>query len=73
LCSPHRIETAQLDPFINPLIHKQINGNDIVPLNITKLWGNRGKGLYIKVQYITPVFATGIEIGNEGAMYPESI
>jgi hypothetical protein len=32
-------ETAQLDPFINPLIHKQINGNDIVPLNITKLWG----------------------------------
>jgi len=27
------------DPFENPLIHKKINGNEIVPLDIHKLWG----------------------------------
>jgi hypothetical protein len=27
------------DPFKNPIIHKRINGLEIVPLNLTKLWG----------------------------------
>ncbi|MEH7336675.1 hypothetical protein V7161_29095 [Neobacillus drentensis] len=27
------------DPFKNPIIHKQINGREIVPLDLTKLWG----------------------------------
>ncbi|WP_223594626.1 hypothetical protein [Neobacillus bataviensis] len=27
------------DPFKNPIIHKQINGREIVPLNVKKLWG----------------------------------
>ncbi len=26
------------DPFQNPIIHKQINGLDIVPLNPQRLW-----------------------------------
>lgn len=29
------------DPFKNHIIHKQINGREIVPLDLTKLWGNR--------------------------------
>ncbi|WP_181884354.1 hypothetical protein [Neobacillus piezotolerans] len=28
------------DPFKNPLIHKQINGREIVPLDVKRLWGN---------------------------------
>ncbi|WP_316568900.1 hypothetical protein [Neobacillus sp. YIM B06451] len=28
------------DPFKNPLIHKQINGREIVPLDVERLWGN---------------------------------
>jgi hypothetical protein len=28
-----------LDPFQNPIIHKKMDGTEIVPLNITKLWG----------------------------------
>ncbi|WP_175384447.1 hypothetical protein [Bacillus sp. FJAT-27225] len=28
------------DPFKNPLIHKQINGREIVPLNVKRLWGS---------------------------------
>ncbi|MGG3471371.1 hypothetical protein ABES02_28355 [Neobacillus pocheonensis] len=27
------------DPFKNPIIHKQINGREIVSLNVKKLWG----------------------------------
>ncbi|MCM3765564.1 hypothetical protein [Neobacillus niacini] len=27
------------DPFKNPIIHKQINGRVIVPLNVEKLFG----------------------------------
>ncbi|MGV3265618.1 MULTISPECIES: hypothetical protein [Bacillaceae] len=27
------------DPFANPIIHKQINGTEIVPINLRKLWG----------------------------------
>lgn len=27
------------NPFKNPIIHKQINGREIVPLNVKKLWG----------------------------------
>ncbi len=27
------------DPFANPIIHKQINGTEIVPINLSKLWG----------------------------------
>ncbi|WP_177177303.1 hypothetical protein [Bacillus sp. MUM 116] len=26
-------------PFENPIIHKQINGREIVPLDLAKLWG----------------------------------
>lgn len=29
------------DPFKNPIIHKQINGQEIVPLNLAILWGNQ--------------------------------
>ena len=28
-----------IDPFINPIIHKKINGKEIIPLNMKKLWG----------------------------------
>ncbi|MGG1678632.1 hypothetical protein ACIFOT_23290 [Neobacillus sp. NRS-1170] len=27
------------DPFKYPIIHKQINGREIVPLDVKKLWG----------------------------------
>ncbi|WP_187292136.1 hypothetical protein [Bacillus sp. 1NLA3E] len=33
-------DSGNYEPFKNPLIHKQINGSEIVPLNITKLWRN---------------------------------
>lgn len=26
------------NPFQNPIIHKQINGEEIVPINLSKLW-----------------------------------
>lgn len=32
-------DSGNYDPFKNPLIHKQINGREIVPLEMTKLWG----------------------------------
>ncbi|WP_197277525.1 hypothetical protein [Bacillus sp. FJAT-27245] len=28
------------DPFKNPLIHKQIKGREIVPLDVERIWGN---------------------------------
>lgn len=37
-CSDKDIEN-NYEPFKNPLIHKQINGREIVPLNVKKLWG----------------------------------
>jgi hypothetical protein len=27
------------NPFENPIIHKQINGREIVPLDVVRLWG----------------------------------
>jgi hypothetical protein len=27
------------DPFKYPIIHKQINGKEIVPLDLVRLWG----------------------------------
>jgi len=27
------------DPFKNPIIQKQINGREIVPLDVSRLWG----------------------------------
>jgi len=32
-------ESENYDPFKNPLIHKQIHGREIVPLDVAKLWG----------------------------------
>lgn len=32
-------DSEEYDPFKNPIIHKQINGRVIVPLNTTRLWG----------------------------------
>jgi hypothetical protein len=32
-------ENGNYDPFKNPLIHKRIDGNVIVPPNMSKLWG----------------------------------
>jgi hypothetical protein len=32
------IDNGSYDPFKNPLIHKQINGREIVPLDRTRLW-----------------------------------
>lgn len=33
------IDKEHYEPFKNPLIHKQINGRVIVPLDSTRLWG----------------------------------
>lgn len=32
-------DSEDYDPFKNPLIHKQINGREIVALDVTRLWG----------------------------------
>jgi hypothetical protein len=32
------VDNRNYDPFKNPLIHKQINGREIVPLDRTRLW-----------------------------------
>lgn len=32
-------ECENYDPFKNPIIHKRINGQEIVPLDVAKLWG----------------------------------
>jgi hypothetical protein len=32
------VDNRNYDPFKNPLIHKQINGREIVPLDRTSLW-----------------------------------
>jgi hypothetical protein len=32
-------DSEEYDPFKNPIIHKQINGKVIVPLDETRLWG----------------------------------
>jgi hypothetical protein len=32
-------DSRDYDPFNNPIIHKQINGRVIVPIDITRLWG----------------------------------
>ncbi|MBT2655852.1 hypothetical protein J7E81_11500 [Bacillus sp. ISL-18] len=34
------LDNKNYDPFKNPLIHKQIKGNEHVPLHISKLWGD---------------------------------
>jgi hypothetical protein len=34
-----KIDKEHYEPFKNPLIHKQINGRVIVPLDSTRLWG----------------------------------
>lgn len=34
-----RKDSVDYEPFKNPIIHKQINGQVIVPLDITRLWG----------------------------------
>lgn len=28
------------DPYQNPIIHKRVNGEDIIPLTISKLWND---------------------------------
>jgi hypothetical protein len=33
------IDDRIYDPFKNPLIHKQVNGKDIVPFDRARLWG----------------------------------
>lgn len=35
----HEKDDPSYDPFKNPIIHKRINGDIIVPLNTNKLWG----------------------------------
>jgi hypothetical protein len=37
--SSNKYSEEQYNPFNNPIIHKQINGREIVPLDITRLWG----------------------------------
>ncbi|MEH7549836.1 hypothetical protein [Neobacillus vireti] len=32
-------DSLDYDSFSNPVIHKRINGQVIVPLDITRLWG----------------------------------
>ncbi|MFK9093620.1 hypothetical protein [Bacillus salipaludis] len=32
-------DSKNYDPFENPLIHKRLNGSEIVPLNMSRLWG----------------------------------
>ncbi len=32
-------DSGIFEPFNTPIIHKQISGRDIVPLDVTKLWG----------------------------------
>lgn len=33
-------ENSAYDPFQSPIIHKRIDGKDIIPLNISKLWND---------------------------------
>lgn len=32
-------KSMDYDSFKNPIIHKQINGKDIIPLDMTRIWG----------------------------------
>jgi hypothetical protein len=32
-------DCGDYDPFKNPIIHKQISGKEIIPLDVTRLWG----------------------------------
>jgi hypothetical protein len=34
-------DSGNYDPFKNLIIQKQINGREIVPLNLERLWGNK--------------------------------
>ncbi|MBY0121600.1 hypothetical protein [Bacillus sp. S/N-304-OC-R1] len=35
----HHIEKENHDPFKNPIIHKRLDGLEIVPIDRTRLWG----------------------------------
>ncbi|WP_164745656.1 hypothetical protein [Neobacillus mesonae] len=37
--SSNKVIWGDHDSFKNPIIHKKINGQVIVPLDITRLWG----------------------------------
>lgn len=39
-CSNIQSDNHAFDPFQNPIIHKRVNGEDIIPLNVSKLWND---------------------------------